>query len=91
MAAEKNVAAEIAAKEAEIAKLKDEQKALEIKAAPQYPKHVRVAAGENDTNALRDADGKPYIIVEVKSEEEEKAAGKKGAPDTDTDKKGGKH
>lgn len=78
--ADKNIDAKLAENEEQRKKLETEAGKLKAENLPQYPKHVKVACGENDPNALRDADGKPYQVVEVKSEAEEKAAtSKKGA------------
>lgn len=75
--ADKSPAESIAEKEAEIAKLKAEQEKLEIKAAPQYPKQIRIESKEHDPASLKDADGKFYQVIEVNSEEDEKNAKKK--------------
>lgn len=72
--AKKTIDAQIADLEEEIQKLKDKKAALEAKNAPQYPKHVKVKLGKGERGGLKDADGDGYYVVEVNSEEEEKAA-----------------
>lgn len=77
--ADKTVAELEAEHAAALEKLNAKHAEDKLKAAPKYPKHIRVECKEGDAGALRDADGKFYYTVEVNSEEEEKSKSKKAA------------